>query len=186
LITHLHSDHVCALNDVITTHWVMTQGNAALQIYGPLGTARFVECQLQALEADIGYRLEHHDLLVKPPQVKVTELGPAPRPPARLPVRAPLRRGSGSGRRNAPGALLDEGDPSARPVLLPHGEPMRSYPYRHMIPPLVEAEHRVVVPGPPCGLAVEPGILADDEPPAIDDAVDRELRAFIDRNRFAR
>ena len=35
LITHLHSDHVCALNDVITTHWVMTQGNATLQVFGP-------------------------------------------------------------------------------------------------------------------------------------------------------
>ena len=35
LITHLHSDHVCALNDVVTTHWVITQGNATLMIYGP-------------------------------------------------------------------------------------------------------------------------------------------------------
>ena len=25
LLTHLHSDHICDLNDVITTHWVMTQ-----------------------------------------------------------------------------------------------------------------------------------------------------------------
>ena len=24
LVTHLHSDHICALNDVITTHWVMS------------------------------------------------------------------------------------------------------------------------------------------------------------------
>ena len=32
LITHLHSDHLCALNDVITTHWVMSQANATLQI----------------------------------------------------------------------------------------------------------------------------------------------------------
>ncbi|MCP3939322.1 MAG: MBL fold metallo-hydrolase [Actinomycetia bacterium] len=76
LITHLHSDHVCALNDVITTHWVMTQGNATLQIYGPVGTAQFVERQLHALEADIGYRIEHHDVLTNPPQVKVTELEP--------------------------------------------------------------------------------------------------------------
>ena len=76
LITHLHSDHVCALNDVITTHWVMTQGNATLQIYGPAGTATFVERQLHALEPDIGYRIEHHEVLVEPPQVRVTELEP--------------------------------------------------------------------------------------------------------------
>ncbi len=76
LITHLHSDHVCALNDVITTHWVMTAGNAELNIYGPVGTARFVERQLSALEADTSYRLEHHDALAVGPQVKVTELEP--------------------------------------------------------------------------------------------------------------
>jgi len=76
LITHLHSDHVCALNDVITTHWVMTQGNATLQIYGPVGTATFVERQLHAFEPDIGYRIEHHDVLVTPPLVQVTELDP--------------------------------------------------------------------------------------------------------------
>ncbi len=76
LITHLHSDHVCALNDIITTHWVMTQGNATLAIYGPPGTARFVERQMHALEADIGYRIEHHDVLTKGPQFEVTELEP--------------------------------------------------------------------------------------------------------------
>ena len=74
LITHLHSDHVCALNDVITTHWVLGQGNATLQVYGPPGTAQFVERQLGALEADIGYRIAHHDVLVNEPQVDVIEL----------------------------------------------------------------------------------------------------------------
>ena len=33
LVTHLHSDHICDLNDVITTHWVMSQGNATLAVY---------------------------------------------------------------------------------------------------------------------------------------------------------
>jgi len=76
LITHMHSDHVCALNDVITTHWIMTQGNGTLPIYGPPGTAQFVERQLHALEADIGYRIEHHDVLTEGPKVNVTELVP--------------------------------------------------------------------------------------------------------------
>ena len=76
LITHLHSDHICALNDVITTHWVMSQGNATLPIYGPIGTAEFVDRQLHALEPDIGYRMEHHDVLTNPPLVNVTELAP--------------------------------------------------------------------------------------------------------------
>lgn len=41
---------------------------------------------------------------------------------------------------------LDEGPSAAAPVLLLHGEPTWSYLYRHMIPVLVEAGHRVVVP----------------------------------------
>lgn len=76
LITHLHSDHICALNDVITTHWIRTREDEVLRIYGPIGTARFVERQLHALEDDIGYRIEHHDPLVEGPQVEVTDLEP--------------------------------------------------------------------------------------------------------------
>jgi haloalkane dehalogenase len=41
---------------------------------------------------------------------------------------------------------LDEGPADAPPVLLLHGEPTWSYLYRHMIPVLVSAGHRVVVP----------------------------------------
>ena len=41
---------------------------------------------------------------------------------------------------------LDEGSRDAAPVLLLHGEPSWAYLYRHMVPPLVEAGHRVIVP----------------------------------------
>ena len=41
---------------------------------------------------------------------------------------------------------LDEGPADAAPVLLMHGEPSWSYLYRHMIPVLVAAGHRVVAP----------------------------------------
>ena len=41
---------------------------------------------------------------------------------------------------------LDEGDPTAAPVLLLHGEPTWSYLYRKMIPILVEAGHQVIAP----------------------------------------
>ena len=44
-------------------------------------------------------------------------------------------------------AYLDEGDArSGHTILLPHGEPTWGYLYRFMIPPLVAAGHRVVVP----------------------------------------
>ncbi|TKJ33925.1 haloalkane dehalogenase [Blastococcus sp. CCUG 61487] len=41
---------------------------------------------------------------------------------------------------------LDEGPADAAPVLLMHGEPSWCYLYRHMIPALVDAGHRVVAP----------------------------------------
>lgn len=41
---------------------------------------------------------------------------------------------------------VDEGPADAAPVLLMHGEPSWSYLYRHMIPPLVAAGHRVLAP----------------------------------------
>lgn len=41
---------------------------------------------------------------------------------------------------------VDEGPADARPVLLLHGEPSWSYLYRHMIPPLAAAGHRVIAP----------------------------------------
>ncbi|MCH7577297.1 MAG: haloalkane dehalogenase [Chloroflexi bacterium] len=41
---------------------------------------------------------------------------------------------------------LDEGPPDAAPILLMHGEPSWAYLYRRMIPALVDAGHRAVVP----------------------------------------
>lgn len=41
---------------------------------------------------------------------------------------------------------LDEGPREVPPVLLLHGEPSWCYLYRHMIPPLVAAGHRVLAP----------------------------------------
>ena len=41
---------------------------------------------------------------------------------------------------------VDEGEGSAKPVLLMHGEPTWSYLYRKMIPPIANAGHRVIAP----------------------------------------
>ena len=43
-------------------------------------------------------------------------------------------------------AHVDEGPRDAAPILMMHGEPSWSYLYRHMIPLLVDAGHRVVAP----------------------------------------
>ncbi|MGB3456044.1 MAG: haloalkane dehalogenase [Litorimonas sp.] len=41
---------------------------------------------------------------------------------------------------------VDEGPRDGRPVLMMHGEPSWSYLYRHMIPTVAEAGHRVIAP----------------------------------------
>jgi ribonuclease Z len=77
VITHLHSDHITDLNDVITTHWIMSGGPTPLHLYGPVGIERVVKGILDALEPDISYRLEHHqDSLTWRPMVEVTEVAP--------------------------------------------------------------------------------------------------------------
>ncbi len=48
-----------ALNDVITTHWIMGAGPAT--IYGPSTTAAVVEATLAALAHDVKYRQDHLD-----------------------------------------------------------------------------------------------------------------------------
>ena len=60
LLTHLHSDHICDLNDVITTRWIASPAATPLDIYGPVGTRRMVDGLLAMLALDEGYRLEHH------------------------------------------------------------------------------------------------------------------------------
>ncbi len=75
LLTHLHSDHICDLNDVVTTHWVMSPATQPLRVLGPPGTAEVVTAMLAMLAPDIRYRLAHHDDLVAGPDVQVTEVG---------------------------------------------------------------------------------------------------------------
>ena len=76
LLTHLHSDHICALNDVITSHWVTSASPTPLPIHGPVGTAAVVAGIEQMLRPDVGYRLDHHDDLTAGPQLEVVEHGP--------------------------------------------------------------------------------------------------------------
>lgn len=75
-LTHLHSDHICDLNDVLTTRWVMSRDPSPLHVYGPVGTRGVVEGILQMLAPDIHYRLSHHADLNTPPDPIVTEVQP--------------------------------------------------------------------------------------------------------------
>ncbi len=74
LITHLHSDHITDLNDVITTRWVMTFERTPLTIVGPVGTKAVVDHILASLQPDVEYRLAHHEDLDHAPPVTVVEV----------------------------------------------------------------------------------------------------------------
>jgi ribonuclease Z len=74
LLTHLHSDHITDLNDVITTRWVMTFEPTPLTIVGPVGTRAVVDHIMASLGPDVGYRIAHHDDLETPPEVDVIEV----------------------------------------------------------------------------------------------------------------
>lgn len=75
LITHLHSDHIGDLGDLLITRWISTfaPDPAPLPIIGPPGTAETVEATLHAFRHDIDYRLAHHADLNAPPAVEVHE-----------------------------------------------------------------------------------------------------------------
>ena len=74
LLTHLHSDHITDLNDVITTRWVMSPIPTTTRIWGPPRTQEVVDATLAMLQPDVEYRLAHHEDLTWTPDVAVTEL----------------------------------------------------------------------------------------------------------------
>lgn len=76
LITHLHSDHITDLNDIITTHWIMSPQGRVLRIFGPPRTREVVDATLAFLAPDIDYRLAHHDDLTWSPNIEVVEVSP--------------------------------------------------------------------------------------------------------------
>lgn len=77
-------------------------------------------------------------------------------------------------------ARVDEGPADAHPVVLLHGEPTWGFLWRHVVPPLLDAGHRVVVPD-------LPGFGRSDKPQPRDwyhfdrllDALDQHLDAVV-------
>jgi ribonuclease Z len=76
-LTHLHSDHICDLNDVVTTRWVMSPMRNPLRVFGPLRTLQVVAGMRAMMKPDVDYRLAHHEDLYGEPETTVTEVGPA-------------------------------------------------------------------------------------------------------------
>jgi ribonuclease Z len=76
LLTHLHSDHICDLNDVVTTQWVMSPVRKSLRVFGPPRTREVVDGMRAMLRPDVEYRLAHHADLDWEPDVDVVEVTP--------------------------------------------------------------------------------------------------------------
>jgi ribonuclease Z len=76
LLTHLHSDHICDLNDVVTTRWVMSPAPNPLRVFGPPRTREVMDGLEAMLAPDVGYRLAHHADLNWEPATEVVEVTP--------------------------------------------------------------------------------------------------------------
>ena len=78
LVTHLHSDHITDLNDIVTTRWILTPEATPTVIYGPPGTQKVVDGMMAMLTPDQKYRHDHHADLRSGPglQVVVHEVAP--------------------------------------------------------------------------------------------------------------
>ncbi len=59
-LTHLHSDHIDGLGELMLQAWVGGQRTAPLPVYGPEGTGKVIAGFDAAYQLDKGYRIAHH------------------------------------------------------------------------------------------------------------------------------
>jgi ribonuclease Z len=73
-ITHLHSDHTCDFNEVLTMWWASNAEDVPLKVVGPVGTSDWVDRTLAMMSDDIKFRMDHHSDLNWRPRCDVTEV----------------------------------------------------------------------------------------------------------------
>ncbi|HSM53611.1 MAG TPA: MBL fold metallo-hydrolase, partial [Erythrobacter sp.] len=59
-LTHLHSDHLDGLGELMLQAWMAGGRAAPLPIYGPQGTESVIAGFMQAYDIDRGFRIAHH------------------------------------------------------------------------------------------------------------------------------
>lgn len=59
-LTHLHSDHIDGLGELLLQAWVAGGRSAPLPVYGPEGTDKVLAGFRSAYEIDQGFRVAHH------------------------------------------------------------------------------------------------------------------------------
>ena len=74
-LTHLHSDHISALDDVWLTGWIY-QRPLPLNIYGPMGTKSFVDHLQQTYSYDVQLRNLYSGLDLKSGLINTNEIKP--------------------------------------------------------------------------------------------------------------
>ncbi|MHA7818142.1 MAG: MBL fold metallo-hydrolase [Erythrobacter sp.] len=67
-LTHLHSDHLDSLGELMLQAWIAGGSDTPLPIHGPPGTERVVAGFVEAYTIDRGYRIAHHGTAVANPR----------------------------------------------------------------------------------------------------------------------
>ncbi|PKB25147.1 ribonuclease Z [Novosphingobium kunmingense] len=66
-LTHLHSDHIDGLGELMLQAWIAGRRSAPLPVHGPEGTGAVVAGFTQAYRPDRGFRIAHHGPLIARP-----------------------------------------------------------------------------------------------------------------------
>ena len=59
-LTHLHSDHIDGLGELMLQAWIAGSRSTPLPVYGPAGTDQVIAGFRQAYTTDEGFRVRHH------------------------------------------------------------------------------------------------------------------------------
>ena len=66
-LTHLHSDHIDGLGELLLQAWIGGSRGNPLPVYGPDGTDKVIAAESQLYEIDKGFRIAHHGPAVARP-----------------------------------------------------------------------------------------------------------------------